>query len=73
MSLISVTGTSFVRDISSMGLSNINPKEREEYYEKLRIIESQKSDLNNVRSEIDNLKSDITEIKQLLIKLMDKT
>ena len=70
--MVKVTGTDFVRDINSMGLSNINSKEKEEYYSKQKIIQNQKQELNSMRTEIDTIKSDVSEIKQLLLQLMDK-
>lgn len=70
--MVKVTGTDFVRDINSMGLSNINPIEKEEYLLKKQLLNSQKSELNNMRSEIDLIKNDVSDIKQLLLQLMDK-
>lgn len=70
--MVKVTGTNFVRDINSMGLSNINPSEKEEYYSKQKLIQNQKHELNSIRSEIDGIKNDVSDIKQLLLQLMDK-
>lgn len=70
--MVKVTGTNFVRDINSMGLSNINPSEKEEYYMKQKLIQNQKHELNSIRSEIDGIKNDVSDIKQLLLQLMDK-
>ena len=70
--MVRVTGTDFVRDINSMGLSNINPAEKEEYMLKKQLIQTQKSELNNMRSEINSIKNDVSDIKQLLLQLMDK-
>jgi hypothetical protein len=72
MTLVKVTGTNFFRDTNSMGLSNINPAERDEYYAKRQLIINQKQELNNIKYEIDTIKSDVSEIKELLLKLMDK-
>jgi hypothetical protein len=72
MSLVKVTGTNFYRDINSMGLSNINPSERDEYYAKRQLIVNQKQELNTIKHEMDTIKSDVSEIKELLQKLMDK-
>lgn len=70
--MVKVTGTNFVRDVNSMGLSNVNPSEKEEYYAKARLIQNQKQELNTIRSEIDAVKDDVSEIKQLLLQLMEK-
>ena len=72
MTMVKVTGTDFVRDISSMGLSNINPKEKEEYYAKQKLLQLQKQEINTIKSEIDLIKADLSDIKQLLLQLMDK-
>jgi hypothetical protein len=70
--MVKVTGTDFVRDINSMGLSNINPIEKEEYLLKKKLIQAQKSEINNMKSEINSIKTDVSDIKQLLLQLMDK-
>lgn len=70
--MVRVTGTDFIRDTNSMGLSNTNSIEKEEYYAKARILQNQKKELNSVKAEMDLIKSDISDIKQLLIQLMDK-
>jgi hypothetical protein len=72
MTMVKVTGTNFVRDINSMGLSNVNNSEKDEYYAKQKLISNQKQELNTVRSEIDNIKNDISEIKQLMFALLNK-
>lgn len=69
---VKVTGTSFIRDINSMGLSNIDPVAKEEYYAKSKMMHAQKQELNSIRSEIDIVKNDLSDIKQLLLQLMDK-
>lgn len=70
--VVPVTGTAFVRDINSMGLSNTDSKEKQEYYSKLKLVQNQKQELNSIRSEIDDVKNDVTEIKQLLLQLLNK-
>jgi len=72
MTFVKVTGTSFVRDINSMGLSNTDTSARDEYYNKLRLIKNQKEQLNMVQEEIDNVKTEMGEIKQLLQQLISK-
>lgn len=46
--------------------------EKNEYYAKLRVIKSQKEEINKIRSEIDGIKSDVSEIKGLLKQLIGK-
>lgn len=70
--MVKVEGTSFLRDINSMGLSNVNPNERDEYYAKVRMLKNQKEEINKVRDEINDIRYDISEIKNLLSKLIDK-
>ena len=70
--MIRVTGTNFVRDINSMGLSNTNSVEKDEYYAKQKLMQVQKQELNNIKSEIDSIKEDMSEIKQMMLQLMGK-
>jgi hypothetical protein len=68
---VRVNNTNFVRDTDSMGLSNTNVAEKNEYYSKLRLYNAQKEEINKVKSEIDDLKSDMSEIKTLLEKILE--
>lgn len=72
MSLVRVTGTNFVRDTHSMGLSNINDVEKNEYLSKVALLKTQKQEINIVKSEIDSLKLDMSEIKEMLVQLLNK-
>lgn len=72
MRTVRVTGTDFVRDVDSMGLSNTNIAEKNEYYAKLRLVNNQKEEINKVKMEINNLKEDVGEIKSLLRQLIEK-
>lgn len=72
MTSVKVTGTDFIRDINSMGLSNINSIEKSEYYLKRKILQTQNIEINSIRSEIDGIKSDVSDIKNMLLKLMEK-
>ena len=72
MTFVKVNGADFVRDTHSMGLSNTNISEKNEYYAKLRLIQNQKEGINKVNEEINVLKNDITEIKTLLSQLLNK-
>lgn len=70
--MVKVENSNFVRDINSMGLSNTNISERNEYYSKVRLIQNQKEEINKVWSEMNGLKSDISDIKSLLQQLLEK-
>jgi hypothetical protein len=72
MTSVKVAGTDFIRDINSMGLSNINSIEKNEYYLKRKILQTQNIEINSIRSEIDGIKSDVSDIKNMLLKLMEK-
>ena len=72
MNFVKVTGTSFVRDVNSMGLSNTDTTAKDEYYNKLRLLKYQKQELNMVKEEINNVKVEMGEIKQLLQQLISK-
>lgn len=70
--MVKVTGTNFVRDTTSMGLSNINQAEKDEYYTRSRMLSTQKNEINKVKDEIQSIKNDMGEIKELMLKLLDK-
>jgi hypothetical protein len=72
MELVRVTGTNFVRDINSRALLPTDSTEKNEYYNKLRLVKIQKEEINKVKSEIDCIKSDMSEIKSLLQQLLIK-
>lgn len=72
MRLVKVVGTDFVRDVDSMGLSNTNNAEKNEYYSKLRMVTNQKEEINKLKSDINNMKDDVYEIKDLLRQLIEK-
>ena len=72
MNFVKVTGTSFVRDVNSMGLSNMDTVAKDEYYNKLRMIKSQKEQLNTVKAEINDIRNEMGEIKQMLQLLINK-
>jgi hypothetical protein len=72
MELVRVTGTNFVRDINSRALLPTDSAEKNEYYNKLRLVKIQKEEINKVKSEIDCIKSDMSEIKSLLQQLLIK-
>ena len=72
MEVVRVTGTNFVRDINSRALLPTDSTEKNEYYNKLRLVKIQKEEINKVKSEIDCIKSDMSEIKSLLQQLLIK-
>lgn len=70
--MVRVTGTDFVRDVDSMGLSNTNVAEKNEYYAKLRLVTNQKEEINKIKTEMNEIRSDVGEIKSLLRQLLEK-
>lgn len=69
---VKIEGASFVRDVKSMGLSNTNVSEKNDYYSKLRLLKTQKEQINSINEEISCMKNDMCEIKQLLAQLLGK-
>ena len=72
MSFVKVDGTAFVRDTNSMGIINTDSHAKNEYLAKVRMINTQKSEINKVNQEINQLKSDLSDIKELLQQLILK-
>jgi hypothetical protein len=70
--LVKVTGTNFVRDTGSMGLNNNDDVSRNEYYSKVRMLKTQKDEINTVKAEIAGIKDDVNEIKHLMLKLLER-
>ena len=73
MPLVKVTGTNLVRDTKSMGLINTDNIEKNEYYSKLRMMKTQKDEINSVKAEMANIKGDVADIKKLLMQLLEST
>jgi hypothetical protein len=69
---VKVEGTNFVRDTSTMGLSNRNLTDKNEYLMKVKMLKGQKEEINNLKVEINSIKQDVSEIKNLLINLLGK-
>lgn len=67
---VRVEGTTFIRDIKSMGLSNMDPTARNEYYAKVEMLKRQKSEINTLKQEVGSIKTDLHEIKTLLSQLL---
>ena len=53
-----------------MGISNTDSVAKDEYYNKVRLIQSQKQQINKVNEELSELKGDMAEIKTLLAQLL---
>ena len=70
--LVKVTGTNFVRDTNSMALINNDDTAKNEYYAKVRMLKTQKDEINTVKTEIAGIKEEMKEIKDLMLKLLDK-
>jgi cell shape-determining protein MreC len=70
--VVKIQGTHLVREVSSMGLSNLDVASKNEYYAKVQMLKTQKQEINNMKSELYSLKEDLKEIKQLLTQLITK-
>ena len=70
--LVKVTGTNFVRDTGSMGLINNDDAAKNEYLAKVKMLKTQKDEINTVKAEIAGIKEDMNEIKQLMLKLLER-
>lgn len=72
MPLVKVTNSPFVRDTESRVLLNTDENAKNEYLTKVKLLKTQKEEINNVKSEIIAVKEDMAEIKYLLSKLIEK-
>ena len=70
--LVKVTGTQYVRDTESMALINTDSDSKNEYLSKVRMLKTQKDEINTVKAEIAGIKEDMNEIKQLMLKLLER-
>lgn len=74
MAIVKVTDSKFVRDTKSMALINTDVTEKNEYIAKVRMLQSQKSEINNIRDEFRNelseLNKEIQELKDILLKIL---
>jgi hypothetical protein len=68
--LVEIEGGNFVRDINTMQLSSTNYAERNEYYLKVRLLKTQKQEINKLNDELSSIKSDMLQIKELLAELI---
>jgi hypothetical protein len=70
--LVEVQDSKFARDTYSMVLINNDYSAREEYYSKVKMMNAQKSEINNMKLELNSLQTDIQDIKNLLTQLIGK-
>jgi len=68
--LVKIEGANFVRDIKTMQLSSTDYTERNEYYLKVRLLKTQKQEINKINEELSSIKNDMLDIKQLLAELI---
>jgi hypothetical protein len=72
MSLVKVKNSTFVRDTGTMALINQDNNGLTDYMNKRRVMEAQRSEINNMKVEMNTIKSDVSEIKDLLYQLLSK-
>ena len=70
--VVKVEGTTFLRDINSMGLSNTDTVAKNDYYMKAKMLKTQRDEINTIKGDMASLKGDMDIIKSLLEKLTDK-
>jgi hypothetical protein len=68
--LVKIEGANFVRDIKTMQLSSTDYSERNEYYLKVKLLKTQKQEINKLNDELSSIKNDMLDIKQLLAELI---
>lgn len=72
LKIVKVEGAPFIRDVASMGLSNVDINSKNEYYSKVRLLKTQKDEINTIKSEVNSIKTDMQDIKQLLTQILGK-
>lgn len=70
--LVKVENSNFVRDTNSMALINTDRSAREEYLNKVKYLNAQKSEINILKANVQSIQDDIVEIKSLLKLLITK-
>ena len=70
--LVKVNNSTFVRDTNSMALIDTDMASKNEYLAKVRMLKTQKEEINKVKSEIADVKDDLQVIKQLMTQLLSK-
>lgn len=72
MPLVKVEDSTFVRDTKTRALINTDTAARDEYFSKVKMLTTNKNEINKLNNEVDNLKSELSEIKDLLNQLLLK-
>ena len=70
--LVKVNNSTFVRDTNSMALIDTDMASKNEYLAKVRMLQTQKEEINKVKSEIADVKDDLQVIKKLMTQLLSK-
>jgi len=70
--LVKVNDSPFVRDTNSMAIMNTDEQAKNEYYSKVRLLATQKEEINKVKSEIVDIKDDLKELKSMMLQLLSK-
>lgn len=61
-----------VRDTTNRALMNIDDNARNEYYSKVRLLQTQKEQINTIKGEMEEVRNEMKDIKSLLLKLIEK-
>ena len=72
MALVKVNDSPFVRDTKSRALINQDYAARDEYRAKVKMMTSNKNEINKLNNEITDMKSELSEIKDLMKQLLLK-
>jgi len=67
--LVKIPGTTYVRDTDTMALINTDQAGLEDYKVKSKLLNTQKTEINNIKSEINEIRNDVGVIKELLLQL----
>jgi K+/H+ antiporter YhaU regulatory subunit KhtT len=70
--LVNTVEKGIVRDTESMALIIQDNHAKDEYYNKVRMMQNQKQQINMVTKEIADIRNDMDELKQLLKQLLDR-
>jgi hypothetical protein len=70
--LVKVQNEKMVRDTTNRALMNIDDNARNEYYSKVRLLQTQKEQINTIKGEMEEVRNEMKDIKSLLLKLIEK-
>lgn len=70
---VKIDGNDLMRDTRSMGISNVNVREREEYLSRSRMMNTQKEEISALNDKINSIKNEVSELKDILLKFIEKT